>query len=412
MNRIRVSPEVFRVGDRITVEIRNVAHGGHFIAHHSDQTLFVRGAVEGERVIVEITAYRKKIYEARVVQILDSSPMRVTPICASSKNCGGCDFQHIALPHQRFLKTNVLAHSLMKFAGIPEKDVEQLIGQGVQQIPGDNPDGSDWRTRARFVWEDGWHMHEYRSGRLTPTPDCMVVTPAIREALTATRPTLSGQEVIVAEGERGVTLSGSEKGVWGPTKVEHTEFGVTWRLRPAGFWQAHAGIIGQITGFIDSQDLVRLGETWWDLYSGSGVFAAYLGDRVSATGNIVAVEGSRVATQTAKRALHEAPHIRVINAEVVEFVSERKRSGESDSSTVPAGILLDPPRSGAGKDVCKNLLAISAPIIVYIACDPVSLSRDLALLASDYSVRNIAAWDAFPMSHHFESVAVLTKNLS
>ena len=404
--------QVFRVGDRITVQIKNVAHGGHFIAHHSDQTLFVRGALEGERALVEITAFRKKIYEARAIEILDASPMRVTPICPSSKYCGGCDFQHIGLPHQRMLKTNVLAHSLVKFAGISQKEVNQLIGQGVQQIPGDNPDGSNWRTRARFIWQDGWHMHEYRSDRLTPTPECMVVTPAIREALNASVPIVAAEEVTVAEGENGVTLVGSEMGIRGPAKVEHTEFGVTWRLKPTGFWQAHSGIIEQITRFMDSQEIVGLGETWWDLYSGSGVFAAHLGERVSATGSVVAVEGSRMATQAAKRALYEASHIRVINAEVVEFLSERIRRSDLGELTAPVGILLDPPRAGAGKDVCHQLLAIGAPTIVYIACDPISLSRDLAFLTGDYSVRNIAAWDAFPMSHHFESIAVLTKNLS
>ena len=412
MSRNRDTCEVFRIGDQITVDIRNVAHGGHFIAHHSGQTIFVRGALEGERALVEVTAYRKKIYEARVVDILDASPMRVTPICPSSKYCGGCDFQHVAMTHQRVLKTSVLAHSLMKFAGIPQKEVHQLIGDGVQQIPGDNLDGSDWRTRARFVWQDGWHMHEYRSDRLTPTPECMVVTPAIREALNTSKPIVAGEDVTVCEGESGVTLVGSEMGIQGPAKVEHTKFGVTWRVKPTSFWQAHAGIIEQITSFIDSQEIVSVGQTWWDLYSGSGVFAAYLGNRVTATGGVVAVEGSKIATQSAKRALHTAPHIRVINAEVVEFVSERIRSGDLGELTAPAGIVLDPPRAGAGKDVCHKLLAVGAPIIVYIACDPVSLSRDLSFLARDYSVRSIAAWDAFPMSHHFESIAVLAKNLS
>jgi tRNA/tmRNA/rRNA uracil-C5-methylase (TrmA/RlmC/RlmD family) len=398
----------FRVGDRITVEIGSVAHGGHFIAHHLDQTLFVRGVLEGEQAIIEITAFRKKIYEARAVEILQASPMRVTPPCVSSGYCGGCDFQHVQLPHQRTLKTQVLVSALQKFTGMSHSEISKVLGPGVREIPGYGHDGRNWRTRARFVWQDGWHMHQHRSHRLTPTPECVVITPGMRKSLNSIDPAAQEEDVLVAEGDNGVSVVGSKSGSHGRSRVEHTDFGVTWQLKPESFWQAHPGIIGQITDFLDSLKLVHEGQMWWDLYSGSGVLSAYLGNRVTDSGSVVAVEGSTVATQSAKRALHERPHIRVINHDVAGFLNS---SLHSDQFISPDGIVLDPPRAGAGKEVCDRLLEIGSPYIVYVACDPVSLSRDLKYLTRDYTLTNLAAWDAFPMSHHFESVVVLARNL-
>jgi tRNA/tmRNA/rRNA uracil-C5-methylase (TrmA/RlmC/RlmD family) len=409
MNTSGTTFDGFQIGDHITVDVGNVAHGGHFIAHHLGKTIFVRGVLDGERAIVEVTSFRKKIYEARVVEILHASPMRVTPPCQSSASCGGCDFQHVSMKYQRTLKTKVLMDSLRKFAGLSQSEVERLVGNGVMSLPHSNTDGTDWRTRARFVWDNGWHMHEYRSHRLTPTPECLVVTPAIRASLNALSPATRGEEFVVAEGSEGVSISGAGRETVGPTKVQHLEFGVTWRLKPTSFWQAHSGIIPAMAEFIDSNTEYTPDQRWWDLYSGAGVFAAYLSKKIDQSGKIYAVESSTLATQAAKRALHDKPQIRVIQSDVSEFIGYSLKSADFEP---PTGIILDPPRLGAGREVCEKLLAVGAPIIIYIACDPVAMSRDLAYLSQSYSILNLAAWDAFPMSHHFESVAILTKDLS
>jgi tRNA/tmRNA/rRNA uracil-C5-methylase (TrmA/RlmC/RlmD family) len=77
----------------------------------------------------------------------------------------------------------------------------------------------------------------------------------------------------------------------------------------------------------------------------------------------------------------------------------------------PEGVFLDPPRSGAGISVCEALCEISPALILYLACDPVALARDTKVLCGSgvYELTSVAAWDAFPMTHHFESIAVFTK---
>jgi predicted RNA-binding protein with TRAM domain len=99
----------FTIGERHSVTIEKIAHGGHFIARHEGQVIFVRHAIPGETVEVEITSTGSSFVRADAVRIIVASPDRVSPPCPYSHpgGCGGCDFQHISLPRQRRLKEEV-----------------------------------------------------------------------------------------------------------------------------------------------------------------------------------------------------------------------------------------------------------------------------------------------------------------
>lgn len=397
----------FATGDRFVVQVGNIAHGGHFIAHKSGETIFVRGAITGETVEIRITGYRKKIYSAETVHVLMPSQNRQSPPCEVSQICGGCDFQHINLEYQRELKSQVLGDSLVRFSGLTQQEVNGLLVDGVLPVEESSLDGGNWRRRARFVWNDGWNMRRYRSHELVSTPNCTIITPEMRKTLRGIDG-LDVGEYIVAEGLNGVTVSGANLHVAGPRKVTHSEFGVRWDVSPEGFWQAHPGLISGIAEFITNTFPIRSGELWWDLYGGAGVFAAFLSNQVGAEGRVVSVDGNSAAIKEARRALHERSNITLINSDVAEFL----RTGLEGLITTPDGVILDPPRSGIGTALADSIVKRKPGKIIYIACDPVSLARDLKVLRSEYRVVQIRAWDAFPMSHHFETVAVLERDLS
>ena len=100
------------VGSEAVVDVGAVAHGGHCVARHEGRVVFVRHTLPGERVRVRITEGRPqdRFLRGDAVEILTPSPHRVAPPCpyAGPGRCGGCDFQHASLPHQRELKTAVV----------------------------------------------------------------------------------------------------------------------------------------------------------------------------------------------------------------------------------------------------------------------------------------------------------------
>ena len=392
------------VGDVVDLEVGAIVHGGHCIAHSHGATFFVRGALPGERVKALIRQRRKSIYFADSIEVLLPSEYRVTPPCVSSLECGGCDFQHVDVAYQRSLKTKVLIESLERFSGLLPAEVNELVGKGVRELMTDNRTGLNWRTRARFVWSDGWNMHGHRSDAVIPTPSCRIITEDMREALTDATVRVAG-EYHVAQGTSMVSIVGPDGAIHGGDRVAHEAFGSEWRIPTGSFWQAHAGLIPAIGDYLDSFVDITRGETWWDLFGGSGVFSAYLWQRLGGSGRIYCVEGCRDAVQAGKRALHDKSDIYFINSDVSSFVAKSQDSH-------PDGVLLDPPRSGAGIELCRQINHIKPHTVIYIACDPVALARDINVLSEVYRVTNLASWDAFPMSHHFETVAVLTKHLS
>ncbi|MBV9097710.1 MAG: class I SAM-dependent RNA methyltransferase, partial [Frankiaceae bacterium] len=140
------------------VEVERVAHGGVCVAHAPDgRVVFVRHALPGEQVRIEVTEERSSYLRADAVEVLRASPSRVVPPCpyAGPGRCGGCDWQHVALPRQRQLKAELVTEQLRRLAGLDREVV-------VEQVPGDT-DGLRWRTRVQFAVDRqgraGLHRH-------------------------------------------------------------------------------------------------------------------------------------------------------------------------------------------------------------------------------------------------------------
>jgi tRNA/tmRNA/rRNA uracil-C5-methylase (TrmA/RlmC/RlmD family) len=116
------------------VEVGPVAHGGHCVARHHGRVIFVRHALPGERVLLQVTDdSHDRFWRADAVEVLTASPDRVEPPCPIARPglCGGCDFQHATLPAQRGLKTAVVSEQLRRLAVLPTKVGD--VGRGVRR---------------------------------------------------------------------------------------------------------------------------------------------------------------------------------------------------------------------------------------------------------------------------------------
>jgi len=141
------------LGDRITVEIEVIAHGGHCVARHEGRVVFVRHAIPGERVDVVVTGQGPKgrYLLADAVSVITASPDRVEPPCVYASACGGCDFQHVRVSRQRELKADVLREQLARLGGLDMVGGQSLADAvRVDPVPGDT-DGLGWRTRVRYA---------------------------------------------------------------------------------------------------------------------------------------------------------------------------------------------------------------------------------------------------------------------
>jgi tRNA/tmRNA/rRNA uracil-C5-methylase (TrmA/RlmC/RlmD family) len=148
----------------------------------------------------------------------------------------------------------------------------------------------------------------------------------------------------------------------------------------------------------------RLGDGMvaWDLYGGAGIFAAVLGEAVGDTGQVLTVDTSRGASRSARAALADLSNVSVLTDSVRRALAAQRRRADV--------AVLDPPRSGAGRDVIDLLAAAEVPRIIHIGCEAASFARDVGLyIKHGYRVEELRVFDSFPLTHHIESVAVLTR---
>ena len=409
---------------RIVVTPERVAHGGHVVARHEGRVLFVRHALPGETVEVEVTGEGPKgrFLRADVVRVLEPSPDRVEAPCRHAGVCGGCDWQHVAVGAQRRLKAEVLREQLARLGGITEIGGVPLADAiDVAPVPGDH-EGLGWRTRVRYavdaVGRPGFRRH--RSHVVEPVERCPLVTDAVDD-VGVTRRTWSGSseiEVVASShGERAVVVEPSGRasgrelaalpkdvsvpGLRGRTWVREEAGGREWRVQADGFWQVHPGAADVLVDAVREALRPQPGERLLDLYSGVGLFAGCLADDVGVTGTVDAVEASIGACRDARRNLHDLPHVRIHQAPVERWLASRTGTGTDL-------IVLDPPRSGAGASVLDHVMAHEPRAIAYVACDPAALGRDVGhVRASGWRVASVRGFDLFPMTHHVEAVALL-----
>jgi tRNA/tmRNA/rRNA uracil-C5-methylase (TrmA/RlmC/RlmD family) len=390
------------VGESFEVDVGPVAHGGHCVARYEGRVVFVRHALPGERVRVTVTegGATSKFWRADATEVLSPSPERVAPPCpwAGPGRCGGCDWQHASLAAQRELKAAVVREQLAHLAGLESEVV-------VEAVPGD-VGGLGWRTRIHYAVDaDGRAgLRRHRSHDVVRIDWCRIAHPLVVEARVPQErwPPESSVEVAasVATGERLVLVDDSPGRAPGGAVTE-VAAGREFRVSGSGFWQVHPGAAEALLDAVLAGLEPRPGESALDLYCGVGLFAATLAQQLGPGGRVTAVESDASAVADARHNLADLPTVRLERGRV-DHVLRRLRLRRADL------VVLDPPRSGAGKAVVDLLSRVKARRIAYVACDPAALARDLKWFRErGYELVDLRAFDLFPMTAHVECVAIL-----
>ena len=429
-------------GDEIDLQVTTVAHGGVFVGRHGSEVEEARGgrvvfapdAVPGERVRVRLTDVGKKsFWRGEVLEVLEASPERqphvwrqADVVVPPDRRPGGADFGHIRLQEQRRLKLQVLREALERFGGIPHPTATMSAATGSTSDGAaidDSLDGTRWRTRVSLHVDDDGRVGPFaaRSHIVIPVEDHPLATEAIESAALRLSRGRPGRIDLVQSADGAVRVLARPDAAKGPPaeardviveRVGSREF----RVDAGGFWQVHrlaaatldAAVRAAIEGVApdgldpDAQHL--------DLYGGVGLFAAALAELGGS--RVVSVESDARATEHAGQNLAEWVGARAETARVDRFVSRlASEASARERERLSRGIVvLDPPRAGAGAGVVRGITVLAPSAVVYVACDPVALARDVAIFGEEgYRLSNVSAFDLFPNSHHVEAVATFVR---
>ena len=382
-----------KLNDIITLNIGPIAHGGHFISRHNGQVIFVRHAITNEIAIVKITSIGSKIAFGDAIEILKKSKDRVTAPCKYStpELCGGCDFQHISTATQLKLKKLVVEEQFKRIANV--KINPEILNAGIVS-------GLHWRTHLDFAISNNGKvgLYSFKSKEIVEIDECLIAVDAINQ-LDIFKNKWDGDErlSVFASSLKEVSIHRSGQKISGPSKINEVVEGNSYTISHGSFWQSHKNAPKILIKKIIEFAKLELGDRVCDLYGGVGLFTAPILKIIGEIGEIHLIENNSRCIKDAKKIFENEKNVIIHHGKVEQKLGKIKNIDV---------IIMDPPRTGATKQVINQIIEKKARSIIYISCDPASLARDTKfLLKNYYSLDRIIGIDLFPMTHHIECIA-------
>lgn len=457
--------------DVVTVTIEDMGVSGEGIGKVDGYTLFIKDAVIGDVVKAKLMKAKKNYGYARLMDIIEPSPNRVTPKCQFARKCGGCQIQELSYEKQLEFKENKVKGNLERIGGFApellERVTEPIVGMEVPFY---------YRNKAQFPFgtdKEGNPVTGFYAGRthdIIANTDCALGVPVnkqilelilafmkkygitaydektgrglIRHALIrfgfVTKEimvclVINGKKIphsaeLIEElkeipGMTSITTSVNRKKtnvimgdsydiLWGQGFITDYIGGIKYQISPLSFYQVNPVQTEKLYGLALEYAGLKGNETVWDLYCGIGTISLFLAQKAKQ------VYGVEIVPQAIEDARNNAEINGIGNAEfytgraedvLPEYYREyaMEHPGEKAHADV---IVVDPPRKGCEESLLKTMAEMEPDRIVYVSCDSATLARDLKYLNREgYELVRVRAVDQFPMGVHVETVALLTR---
>jgi len=456
-------------GQLLELGVSGIAFGGKGLAKLGGLPVFVDNTVPLDLVIARITKKKKNYAEARLETIVEPSPFRVDPPCKYSDFCGGCTWQFINYDQQLIYKQQHVIDSIehigliqgvqvhptipsklifgyrnkMEFSCsdrrwlLPEElgreDIDTGFALGLH-VPGTfnkvidinacllQPElGNRILNDVKAFMKDSskpvyglrshtgfWRflmlrhsvaLNQWMVNIITAQEDREIVQP-LADLLMDKYPQIVSVVNNITSRKAGVAIGEYEILLAGASCIKDKIGLFEFEISANSFYQTNTLGAGRLYETVKKYAGLTGEETVIDLYSGTGAIAIYLADSAKEVLGIEIIE-SAVADAEKNRLRNGVSNCRFILGDIKEALPEITKR--------PDVMIIDPPRAGMHKAVIKQVLAMDPNRIVYVSCNPATLSRDLGMLKESYHVLEVQPVDMFPHTFHIESVARLKK---
>lgn len=445
----------FKVNDTAEIEITGLGSSGEGVGKVNGFTVFVKGALPGEKVKVKLFQVKKSYASGSILEIVQPSAQRVEPQCPFYKNCGGCQLQHLSYEGQLAVKRQQVKDALERIGHIEGCEVLPVIGmenpwhyRNKMQFPAAKTEGKiqigcyaalthnvidiedciiqkqannkimqvvrKWMQQfdiAAYDETTGKGVVRHVMGRIgVKTGDVMAVVitacydiPHAGELVTMLKNEVGGLKSIVQNINKkrtNIIMGSKNRVLYGKSTIKDKLGSLKFNISPLSFFQVNSEQTEKL--YAAALDFAALngGETVIDCYCGTGTISLYLSKKAGR------VYGIEIVEPAIKDANANAAANNIGNAEFICGDAAIEMPALLNKGIKPDVVLLDPPRAGCDKKVLAAIAGVKPQKIVYVSCNPASLARDMAFLTeSGYKAVKAQPVDMFPMTHHVETVA-------
>lgn len=455
----------------IELEISGLGNNGEGIGRYQGFTIMVPGLLIGERAKVHIVQVRSRFAFGKPVKILRESKDRITPKCPLDGKCGGCQIGHLKYEAQLSYKRSKVREDLIRIGHFTEEEVDAVLAEKTLGMPEGNY--LHYRNKAQFPIRevDGKAQAGFyapRSHRLLPTEDCRIqsekanelihcIMEEVREkglsiyseetgkgllrhvlirtaeetkqvsvcfvingktipdtaswAMFMQQHEVTGFSLNINRDNTNVILGRETIPIYGSLHIEDKIGDLTFRISPASFYQVNASQMKVL--YQNALELAGLTgeETVWDAYCGTGTISLFLAQKAKKVYGVEIVPDAIVNAKENARINH-MDHAEFFVGKAEEVIPE-KYYKEGIKADV---MVVDPPRSGCEEVLLRTFMEMQPKRIVYVSCDPATLSRDLDILChrsedgkAAYQLEAVRTVDLFPNTIHVETVCLLSR---
>jgi 23S rRNA (uracil1939-C5)-methyltransferase len=398
---MEIAERITQQGDRFTLTLTSWGRLGEAMGDFDGHNVFVAGGIPGERVVAEVVKVHRKYVSAKVVDVLEASPDRVTPPCPYYGDCSGCQWQHLSYDAQLKTKREKVIDALQRVGDLADPPVSEVSP---------SPDQYGYRNHARFtINRDGALGFVNRETRqFVRIEKCLLMHQGVNDLLEELQDHCGETtQLSIRAGKYSGDfliqpyLVHPEIGVLtGQKRYTESVAGQDFLVSSPSFFQVNVEQAAAAADVVRERLHLTADDVLLDAYTGVGTFAILLAPSVK---QVIAVEESSAAVADAKQNAGELQNI--------EFVLGRTEDVLRKLPVKPDVVVLDPPRSGCQPRALESLIEMGPSRVAYVSCDAETLGRDLKILCqSGYRLDEVAPLDMFPQTHHVECVALLSRD--
>ncbi|CAN5562846.1 hypothetical protein BH20VER3_BH20VER3_07920 [soil metagenome] len=351
-----------RMQREVDLQIDDIAFGGKGVGRVEGKAVFVPFTIAGEQVAVRIVREKKSFAEAELVSVHQASPERIPPPCPYFGRCGGCSYQHMTYEHQLHWKSRQVAQALRRIGKFREPPLRPIVP---------SPREYEYRNRITVHAENGvvgFFRHD--AHRLIDVERCPIAAPEVNEELATLRARRPRDGHYTLRAQRG------------PRVFSQINDAVA----------AHLG--DTIAGLIPPDQALLI-----DAYCGAGFFGKRLLDKFP---RLIGIDWDVHAIDAAKA---NATAVETYLAgDIALHLGEQLASADARRTTM----IVDPPATGLDAQVREVLRQNPIGTLLYVSCNPPTLSRDLADLDAAYRLESVTPFDMFPQTAEIEVLAHLS----